>query len=133
MRLLHRVRHRRLGAPRERGLSVSHPDHVGVPVPVPWEDCMSSMTAPSPALTGPPADQPVPAGRRRTEFTMLAFAVGIVIFAFANVGFGMSGRLPAGGFTYVVAFVIIMGGAHLALRRWAPYADPLLLPLAAPP
>jgi cell division protein FtsW (lipid II flippase) len=92
---------------------------------------MSSVTAPSAAVTGPPADESDPASRRRTELIMLAFAVGIVIFAFANVGFGLSGRLPSGVFTYVAAFVIIMGGAHLALRRWAPYADPLLLPLAA--
>ncbi|MGH3195078.1 MAG: FtsW/RodA/SpoVE family cell cycle protein, partial [Streptosporangiaceae bacterium] len=31
---------------------------------------------------------------------------------------------------YMVAFLVIVFGAHLAVRRWAPYADPLLLPIA---
>ena len=30
----------------------------------------------------------------------------------------------------MVAFIVIILGAHLAVRRWAPYADPLLLPIA---
>ena len=30
----------------------------------------------------------------------------------------------------MIAFMVVTFGAHLAMRRWAPYADPLLLPLA---
>jgi len=73
----------------------------------------------------------MPRGRRRTELLMLAFAVAVVLFAYANVGFGLNGKLPAGLFEYGLAFAVIILAAHLAVRRFAPWADPLLLPLAA--
>ncbi len=92
---------------------------------------MSSITAPSPAVdpTGPLI--PVARSRRRTELIMLAFAMALVAFAFANVGYGLNGKLPSGIVEYMVSFVVIVGIAHLAVRRFAPWADPLLLPLAA--
>jgi cell division protein FtsW (lipid II flippase) len=92
---------------------------------------VSSITAPSPAVD--PAGPLVPAarGRRRSELIMLVFAFGLVAFAFANVGYSLKGRLPSGLAEYMGVFVVIMIVAHLALRRFAPYADPLLLPLAA--
>jgi cell division protein FtsW (lipid II flippase) len=74
---------------------------------------------------------PLPRGRRGTELIMLVFAVGLVLFAYANVGFGLNGKLPTGMVTYGLAFAAIVGVAHLAVRRLAPWADPLLLPLAA--
>jgi cell division protein FtsW (lipid II flippase) len=61
---------------------------------------------------------------------MLAFAVGVVVFAYASVGLGLRGKLPGLPFDLVV-FAILMLVAHLAIRRFAPHADPLLLPLAA--
>jgi cell division protein FtsW (lipid II flippase) len=73
----------------------------------------------------------LPRGRRRTELLMLAFAVGVVLFAYASVGFGLNGKLPAGLAEYGLAFAVIVLMAHLAVRRLAPWADPLLLPLAA--
>ncbi len=33
--------------------------------------------------------------------------------------------------TYTVAYLALFAGAHLAIRRFAPYADPLLLPVVA--
>jgi cell division protein FtsW (lipid II flippase) len=74
---------------------------------------------------------PLPRGRRGAELIMLVFAVGVVLFAYANVGFGLNGKLPSGLLTYGLAFTAIVGIAHLAVRRLAPWADPLLLPLAA--
>ncbi len=74
---------------------------------------------------------PLPRGRRGAELIMLAFAIGLVLFAYASVGFGLNGKLPSGMFTYGLAFTAIVGVAHLAVRRLAPWADPLLLPLAA--
>jgi cell division protein FtsW (lipid II flippase) len=74
---------------------------------------------------------PLPRGRRGAELIMLAFAIAVVLFAYANVGFGLKGKLPSGMLTYGVAFTAIVGIAHLAVRRLAPWADPLLLPLAA--
>jgi cell division protein FtsW (lipid II flippase) len=77
-------------------------------------------------------DRPVamPRGRRRTELVMLAFAVGVVLLAYAAVGLGLRGKLP-GLPADLVIFAALMVAAHVAIRRFAPHADPLLLPLAA--
>jgi cell division protein FtsW (lipid II flippase) len=61
---------------------------------------------------------------------MLAFAVGVVLFAYASVGLGLHGKLPALP-TDLIFYAALMFAAHLAIRRFAPHADPLLLPLAA--
>ncbi len=74
---------------------------------------------------------PMPRGRRQTELAMLVFAVGLVLFAYANVGLGLNGHIPAGLVVYGIGFAVLVGAAHLAVRRLAPWADPLLLPLAA--
>ena len=74
---------------------------------------------------------PLPRGRRGTELAMLGFAVAIMALAYASVGFGLSGHLPSGLVTYVVGFGVLVLAAHLAVRWLAPYADPLMLPLAA--
>jgi len=78
-------------------------------------------------------DQPVPMpqGRRRTELVMLMFALALVLFAWASVGLGLKGTLPPGLPGGVLIFAAVVLGAHFAVRRFAPYADPLLLPLAA--
>jgi cell division protein FtsW (lipid II flippase) len=91
---------------------------------------MSSMTMPSPAVGSGSPDE-APAGRRRTELSMLLFVFGVVAFAFLNVGLTLKGQHPSTFVGYMVVFAVIMGAAHLAMRRWAPYADPLLLPLGA--
>jgi cell division protein FtsW (lipid II flippase) len=84
---------------------------------------------PSPALgSEPPAE--AAAKRRSTELWMVLFACGIVAFAFASTAFSLKGQHPSTFVEYMVAFVVIVLGAHLAVRRWAPYADPLLLPIA---
>jgi cell division protein FtsW (lipid II flippase) len=74
---------------------------------------------------------PMPRGRRRTELAMLVFAVALVLFAYASVGLSMTGRIPAGILGYGLAFALLMLLAHLAIRWLAPWADPLMLPLAA--
>src|SRR5215475_10871707 len=72
----------------------------------------------------------MPRGRRRTELIMLGFAVVVMLLAEAAVGLGLRGKLP-GLPAAVVVFAVLMVCAHLAIRRFAPHADPLLLPLAA--
>jgi cell division protein FtsW (lipid II flippase) len=62
---------------------------------------------------------------------MLAFALAVVLFAYSAVGLGLRGKFPPGLPTYVIVFAVLMLAAHLAVRRFAPFADPLLLPLAA--
>jgi cell division protein FtsW (lipid II flippase) len=83
-----------------------------------------------PSVTGGKA-VPMPRGRRRTELLMLAFAVAVVLFAYASVGLGLNGRLPTGLVVYGAAYAGLVVLAHVAVRWLAPWADPLLLPLAA--
>ncbi|MFE4795497.1 FtsW/RodA/SpoVE family cell cycle protein [Streptomyces sp. NPDC056708] len=68
--------------------------------------------------------------RRNTELMMMVFAVAISVFAYANVGLAMDGKLPSGMFGYGAGLILLGGVAHLVVRKFAPYADPLLLPLA---
>ena len=92
----------------------------------------SVATSENPALGGmPDSPVPLPRGRRRTELAMLVFAVALVAFAYANVGFGLKGKLPPGMAEYLLGFIVLLAIAHLAVRKLAPWADPLLLPLAA--
>jgi cell division protein FtsW (lipid II flippase) len=74
---------------------------------------------------------PLPRSRRGAELAMLGFAVAIMAFAFASAGDGLDGHIPSALLTYVVGFGVLMLVAHFAVRWLAPYADPLLLPLAA--
>ncbi|MFC8171131.1 FtsW/RodA/SpoVE family cell cycle protein [Streptomyces sp. NPDC057242] len=68
--------------------------------------------------------------RRNTELALLAFAVIIPVFAYLNVGLAIDGKVPAGMLGYGLGLALLAGVAHLVVRKWAPYADPLLLPLA---
>ncbi|MDH6127625.1 cell division protein FtsW (lipid II flippase) [Kitasatospora sp. GP82] len=68
--------------------------------------------------------------RRNTELTLLAFAVLLPMLAYANVGLAMDRKLPTGMLAYGAGMGALALVAHLVMRRFAPYADPLLLPLA---
>ncbi|MDX3761358.1 FtsW/RodA/SpoVE family cell cycle protein [Streptomyces sp. AK02-04a] len=68
--------------------------------------------------------------RRNTELVLLVFAVLIPVFAYANVGLAIDEKVPAGLLSYGLGLGLIAGVAHLGVRKFAPYADPLLLPLA---
>ncbi|WP_420034511.1 FtsW/RodA/SpoVE family cell cycle protein [Streptomyces sp. cg28] len=68
--------------------------------------------------------------RRNTELALLAFAVVIPVFAYANVGLALDGSLPAGLLGYGLGLGLLAGVAHIVVRKFAAYADPLLLPLA---
>src|SRR6201989_835473 len=87
------------------------------------------MTMPSPAVGSQPSDEEHPR-RRNTELWMVLFALGIVAFAFAHGGVTLKGQHTSTLVEYLAACAAIVLGAHLAIRRWAPYADPLLLPIA---
>jgi cell division protein FtsW (lipid II flippase) len=92
----------------------------------------SVATSENSAVGGmPDSPVPLPRGRRRTEVAMLVFAVALVAFAYANIGFGLKGKLPPGMAEYLLGFIVLLAIAHLAVRKLAPWADPLLLPLAA--
>jgi cell division protein FtsW (lipid II flippase) len=68
--------------------------------------------------------------RRNTELALLLFAVVIPVFAYANVGLAIDDKVPAGLLSYGLGLGLLAGVAHLVVRKFAPYADPLLLPLA---
>ncbi|MET8943255.1 FtsW/RodA/SpoVE family cell cycle protein [Streptomyces sp. NPDC004542] len=68
--------------------------------------------------------------RRNTELALLVFAVAIPVFAYANVGLAINDQVPAGLLSYGLGLGLLAGIAHLVVRKFAPYADPLLLPLA---
>ncbi|MEV0194949.1 FtsW/RodA/SpoVE family cell cycle protein [Nonomuraea sp. NPDC050691] len=72
---------------------------------------------------------PLPAKRRGAQLLMLALAVGIIMFAYANVGLAMDGKVPAGMLTYGLGLGGFMLAAYLVLAKFAPWADPLILPL----
>lgn len=68
--------------------------------------------------------------RRNTELMMLGFAVLVPVLAYVNIGLAGDGKLPAGLATYGLGLGALAFVAHLVVRKFAPYADPLLLPLA---
>ncbi|WP_327137229.1 FtsW/RodA/SpoVE family cell cycle protein [Streptomyces sp. NBC_01340] len=68
--------------------------------------------------------------RRNTELALLVFAVVIPVFAYANVGLAINDKVPAGLLGYGLGLGLLAGVGHLGVRKFAPYADPLLLPLA---
>ncbi|MFF8832006.1 FtsW/RodA/SpoVE family cell cycle protein [Streptomyces sp. NPDC015131] len=68
--------------------------------------------------------------RRNTELALLGFAVAIPVFAYLNVGLALDGKVPAGMLGYGIGLGLLAGIAHLLVRKFATYADPLLLPLA---
>ncbi|MET8448868.1 FtsW/RodA/SpoVE family cell cycle protein [Streptomyces sp. NPDC005209] len=90
---------------------------------------MSSTTNPSTHHTSTIGAIGAPS-RRNTELALLVFAVVIPVFAYANVGLAINNQVPAGLLGYGLGLGLLAGVAHLAVRKFAPYADPLLLPLA---
>ncbi|NUS11222.1 MAG: FtsW/RodA/SpoVE family cell cycle protein [Streptomyces sp.] len=68
--------------------------------------------------------------RRNTELALLVFAVLIPVFAYANVGLAKNNSVPAGLLGYGVGLGLLAGVAHLLVRKFAPYSDPLMLPIA---
>jgi cell division protein FtsW (lipid II flippase) len=68
--------------------------------------------------------------RRNTELALLVFAVAVPVFAYANVGLAINNQVPAGLLSYGLGLGLLAGVAHLVVRKFAPSAGPLLLPLA---
>ncbi|WP_069813547.1 FtsW/RodA/SpoVE family cell cycle protein [Streptomyces sp. TP-A0874] len=68
--------------------------------------------------------------RRNTELALLVFAVLIPVFAYVNVGLAKEGTVPAGVLGYTGGLGLLAGVAHLMVRKFAPYSDPLMLPIA---
>jgi cell division protein FtsW (lipid II flippase) len=69
--------------------------------------------------------------RRGTELALLLVAVAIAIGAYANVSLAVDGTLPANLAVNGAGLLLLLLVAHVAVRRLAPYADPVLLPAVA--
>ncbi|MFF2516411.1 FtsW/RodA/SpoVE family cell cycle protein [Streptomyces sp. NPDC058086] len=80
------------------------------------------------------ADPPTPAvrlpRRRGIEFTLIVMAVLLSVFGYCAVGYARHDTLPPGAAVYGAGLGVLALLAHLAVRLRAPYADPLLLPIA---
>jgi cell division protein FtsW (lipid II flippase) len=62
---------------------------------------------------------------------MLAFAAGLVTGALMLVEANQEQTLTIRLVWYGLAYLALFGIAHMAVRKWAPYADPLILPCVA--
>ncbi|MGN2634941.1 FtsW/RodA/SpoVE family cell cycle protein [Nocardia takedensis] len=96
------------------------------------------MSAPAPPSAGafpsPPggfAPAPPPSTRRNSELLLLAFAAVITTVSLFLVEASQEQSITWDIAKYGFAFLGLFGIAHLAVRRFAPFADPLLLPIVA--
>ena len=62
---------------------------------------------------------------------MVVFAVAITVLAYVSVGLGVNGTVPPDTAGYGAGLAVLFLVAHVTVRRVAPYAEPLLLPIAA--
>jgi len=69
--------------------------------------------------------------RRRAELGMLVLAYVLVNSLYLLAGLGSSGSVPKDSALFAGATAVLMAGGHFVLRRLAPHANPVLLPLAA--
>ncbi|WP_180289186.1 MULTISPECIES: FtsW/RodA/SpoVE family cell cycle protein [Streptomyces] len=80
------------------------------------------------------ADAPAPAvrlpRRRGIEFSLLVVAVLLSVYGYCAVGLAKNGTVPPGAAGYGAGLGVLALLAHIAVRLRAPYADPLLLPIA---
>jgi cell division protein FtsW (lipid II flippase) len=94
------------------------------------------MSAPVPvgagATSGAGGSGPIaPPTRRGTELVLLAFVAGMVTLALVLVEANQEQELTMQIVYYGLAYLALFAAAHFAVRRWAPYADPLILPCVA--
>lgn len=80
------------------------------------------------------AEPPTPAvrlpRRRGIEFTLIVLAVLLCVYGYCAVGLAKNGTVPPGAAGYGAGLGVLALLAHFAVRLRAPYADPLLLPIA---
>jgi cell division protein FtsW (lipid II flippase) len=69
--------------------------------------------------------------RRGTELLLLGFAAFVVSAALMLVEANQEQQLTLRIVWYGLAFLALFGAAHWAVRKYAPYADPLILPCVA--
>jgi cell division protein FtsW (lipid II flippase) len=88
------------------------------------------MAGPTTDPRGTPAGSAVPK-RRGTEAALLGFSVLITVVAQCIVDLTVTGSLRPDIATFGIWISALWVVAHVVVRRWAPYADPLLMPAVA--
>lgn len=68
--------------------------------------------------------------RRGTELALIVVAVLLSVYGYCDVGLARNGSVPPGAAGYGAGLGVLALLAHVAVRLRAPYADPLLLPIA---
>ncbi|MEU6934760.1 FtsW/RodA/SpoVE family cell cycle protein [Streptomyces sp. 2RAF24] len=68
--------------------------------------------------------------RRRAEAVLLLLAVAIPVYGYVYTGVTMTASPTEGLAGFAVSLLLLALTTHLAVRRWAPRADPLILPIA---
>ncbi|WP_079197898.1 FtsW/RodA/SpoVE family cell cycle protein [Streptomyces sp. CB03911] len=87
------------------------------------------MATPSAVARSTPRPRPVRT-RRNTELALVLAAVLIAVLGYIEVGVNIDGSVPSGAAGYGAALGVLALLAHGVIRWRAPYADPLLLPIA---
>ncbi|MBW0012888.1 FtsW/RodA/SpoVE family cell cycle protein [Mycobacterium sp.] len=82
-------------------------------------------------LQPPVAVTPPLPTRRNAELLLLCFAAIITIAALLIVEANQERGVRWNLLSYGLIFLVLFGSAHLVIRRFAPYTDPLLLPIVA--
>ncbi|WFB07428.1 FtsW/RodA/SpoVE family cell cycle protein [Streptomyces sp. LX-29] len=93
---------------------------------------MSATVTDAPPTPPPPPSSPSvrPAKRRGVELALILVAALICVFGYVVVGVAVRGGVPHDASRYGTGLGVLALAAHLAVRLRAPYADPLLLPIA---
>ena len=69
--------------------------------------------------------------RRGAELALLIVSLVVGLSAYAAVGLGVEGKVPPDLIGYGLWLTGLVLGCHLVVRLFAPYADPVLLPLVS--
>ncbi|GGP38149.1 FtsW/RodA/SpoVE family cell cycle protein [Saccharothrix coeruleofusca] len=96
---------------------------MGSPVPGAEGTPVSPASSTSPGLRPPT--------KRSTELFMLAFSAVLVTLALILVEANQEKELSLRIVWYGLAYLALLSITHLAVRAWAPYADPVMLPCVA--
>lgn len=78
----------------------------------------------------PPRQPPAQTGRT-AEMVLLCFAIGLVAVALLIVQAAQGEAITWDLAKYIAAYIALFGVAHLVVRRFAPHADPIFLPVVA--
>lgn len=92
---------------------------------------MSTSDAPFPSPAGGFAAAPAQSNRRNAELILLGCSIVITTLSLVLVEASQEQALTWDLVKYGLAYAAMFLVAHLAVRRFAPYADPLLLPIVA--